>query len=92
MMEKLLDRPWAMGYKICDFDDDLGQSVLVQQEQHTIRRENEQLCNSTEATDGRIESVKKSDDDGTTDWRRSYQNEEENTEDGSININSDLAG
>ena len=48
-----------MGYEICDLDDDLGQSVLVQQEQHTIRRENEQLCNSTEATDGGSESVEK---------------------------------
>ena len=76
----------------CDFDDDLGQSMLVQQEQHTIRRENEQLCNSAGETDGRSESVEKSDNDGTTGWRCSYTNEEENTEDSIINNNSDLAG
>ena len=28
-MEKLLDRTPAIGYEICDFDDDMGQSVLV---------------------------------------------------------------
>ena len=66
--------------------------MLVQQEQHTIRRENEQLCNSTEKTDGKSESVEKSDNDGMTGWRWSYQNEEENTEDSSINNNSDLSG
>ena len=49
-MEKLLDRAPAMGYEICDLDDDLGQSVLVQQEQHTFWRENEQLFNTTEET------------------------------------------
>ena len=48
-----------MGYEICDFDDDLGQSVLVQQEQHTIWRENKQLCNLAEETDGGSESVRK---------------------------------
>ena len=90
-MEKLLDRMWAMGYEICDFDDAMGQSVLVQQEQHTIRREEEQLYNSTEATVGGSESVEKSDNDGRTGWRCSYTNEEENNEDSSINNNSDLA-
>ena len=48
-----------MGYEICDFDDDMGQSVLVQQEQHTIQRKNEQLCNSAEETDGKSESVRR---------------------------------
>ena len=91
-MEKLLDRTWAMGYEICDFDDDLGQSVLVQQEQHNIRQENKQLCNLAEETAGGSESVEKSGDDGTTGWRYSYQNEVENTEDSIINNNSDLAG
>ena len=81
-----------MGYEICDFDDDIGQSVLVQQEHHTIQRENEQLCNSAEETAGGSESVEKSDNDGTTGRRCSYTNEEENSEDGSINYNSDLAG
>ena len=48
-----------MGYEICDCDDNLGQSVLIQQEQKTIRRENEQLCSSTEEIVGRSESVEK---------------------------------
>ena len=65
-MEKLLDRVSAMGYKICDFDDDIRQSVLVQQGQHTIWRENKQLCNSTEETVGRSENVEKSDNNGMT--------------------------
>ena len=55
-----------MGYDISDFDDDMGQSVLVQQEQHTIGRENEQLCNSSEAAVGGSESVENSDNDGRT--------------------------
>ena len=50
-------------------DDDMKQSMLVQQEQHTIWRENEQLCNSTEETVGRSESVEKSDNNGATSWR-----------------------
>ena len=91
-MEKLLDRTWAVGYEISDFDDDLGQSVLVQQEQHTIWRENEQLCNSAEETDGGSESVEKSDDNGMTGWRCSNTNEEKNTEDSIINNNSNMAG
>ena len=84
-----------MGYEIYDLDDDLGQSVLVQQEQqeqHTIWQENEQLYNSAEETLCGSESVEKSNTDGTTGWRCSYQNEEENTEDSIINNNSDLAG
>ena len=81
-----------MGYKICDCDDDLGQRVLVQQEQHTIRRENEQLYNSAEEIVGGSESVENSDDEGMTGGRCSYTNEEENTEDSSINNNSNMAG
>ena len=87
----MLDRAPGMGYEICDFDDVMGQSVLVQQEQHTIWRENEQLCNSTEEAVGRSESVEKSDNNGATGWRYSYTTEEENSEDGSINNHSDLA-
>ena len=65
-MEKLLDRALAMGYEICNIDDDMGQSVLDQQEQHTIWREEEQLCNNQEEIVGRSESVENSDDDGET--------------------------
>ena len=39
----MLDRAPAMGYEICNFDDDMGQSVLDQQEQNTIWREEEQF-------------------------------------------------
>ena len=81
-----------MGYKICDCDDNLKQSMLVQQEQKTIWQENEQLCNSAEEIVGGSESVENSDDEGTTGWRCSYQNEEENTEDSSINNNRNMAG
>ena len=35
----MLDRATAMGYEICNFDDDTGQSVLDQQEENTIQRE-----------------------------------------------------
>ena len=67
-MEKLLDRVPAMGYEICNIDDDLGQSVLDQQKQHTIWREEEQLCNNEEEIVGGGESVENSDDEGTTGW------------------------
>ena len=81
-----------MGYEICNIDDDMGQSVLDQQEQHTIWREEKQLCNNQEEIVSGSESVENSDDEGATNWRCSYQNEEENTEDGSFNNNSNMAG
>ena len=77
--------------KFAVFDDDMGQSMLVQQEQHTIRRENEQICNSTEETVGGSESVEKSDNNGATGWRYACTTEEEISEDSSINNHSDLA-
>ena len=40
----------------------------------------------------KAKSVEKSDDDGATSWRCSYQNEEENIENSSFNNNSDMAG
>ena len=67
-MEKLLDRVLAVGYEICSFDDDMGQSVLGQQEQNTIWREEEQLCNNQEEIVGRSDSVKNRDNDGATSW------------------------
>ena len=67
-MEKMLDRAPAMGYEICNFDDDMGQIELDQQEQHTLQREEEQLCNNKEDIVGRSESVENSDDEGTTSW------------------------
>ena len=77
-MEKLLDRAPAMGYEICNFDDDMVQSVLDQQEWNTIWREEEQPCNNQEDIVGGGESVENSNDDGATNQRCSYQNEEEN--------------
>ena len=68
-MEKLLDRASAMGYEICNFDDDMGQSVLVQQEQNAIWREEQQLFSTTEETVSGGESVEESDTNGTTGWR-----------------------
>ena len=75
-----------------NIDDDTGQSVLDQQEQRTIWQEEEQLCNNQEEIVGEGESVENSDDDGVTNWRCSYQNEEENIKDSSFNNNSDMAG
>ena len=58
-----------MGYEICNFDDNMGQSVLVQQEQNAIWREEQQLFNTTEETVSRGESVEESGINGTTGWR-----------------------
>ena len=57
-----------MGYEIFDFDDDLGQSVMDQQEQHTIWQEEELLCNNEEVIVSGSESVENSDNEGTTSW------------------------
>ena len=62
----MLDRAPAMGYEICNFDDDMGQSVLDQQEQNTIWRE--ALYNKEEEIVGGSVSVETSDDDGTISW------------------------
>ena len=68
-MAKVLDRATAMGYDICNSDDDMGQSVLVQQEQNAIWREEQQLFSTTEETVSGGESVEESDTNGTTGWR-----------------------
>ena len=81
-----------MGHEIYNFDDDMGQIMLDQQEWNTIWQEAEQLCNNQEEIIGGSERVETSDDDGATNWRSLYQNEEENIEDSSINNNSDMAG
>ena len=81
-----------MSYEICNFDDGMGQSVLVQQEQNAIWQEEQQLYNKTEETAGGSGSVKKSNNIRTTSWRCWYSNEEENTEGSIINNNSDMAG
>ena len=67
-MKKLLDRATAMGYETCNIDDDMGQSVLDQQERHTIWQEEEQLCNNKEEIVSGSESVENSDNEGTTSW------------------------
>ena len=74
-----------------NIDDDMGQSVLVQLEQNAIWREEQQLCNTTEETASGGESVKENDINGVTCWRCEYTNEEENSEDSSINNHSNLA-
>ena len=58
----MLDRATAMGYEICNFDDDMGQGVLVQQEQNVIWREEQQIFNATEETVRGGESVEESND------------------------------
>ena len=58
-----------MGYEICNFDDDMGQSVLVQQEQNAIWQEEQQLFNTTEETVTGGESVEASNINRTTGWR-----------------------
>ncbi len=65
----MLDRATAMGYEICNSDDDMGQSMLVQQEQSAIWREEHQLFSTTEETVSGGESVEASDINGTTGWR-----------------------
>ena len=87
----MLDRATAMGYEICNFDDDTGQSVLVQQEQNAIWREEQQLYNTKEETVSGGESVEESGSNGATGWRYSCTTEEENIEDSSINNHSDMA-
>ena len=50
-----------MSYEICNFDDGMGQSVLVQQEQNAIWQEEQQLYNTMEETVSGGESVEKCD-------------------------------
>ena len=88
----MLDRVSAMGDEICDCDDEVGQNVLVEQEQNAIWREEQQIFNATEETVSRGESVEESNDLQTTSWRCRYSNEEENSEDSTINNNSNMAG
>ena len=88
----MLDRATAMGNKVCNANDEMGQSVLDQQKWNTVWREAEQLCNNQEEIDGGCESMENSDDVGTAYQRCSYQNEEENIEDTSINNDSNMAG
>ena len=80
-----------MGDKICNFDDDVGQSVLVQPKQNTIWREEQQIFNTAEETISRGENMEESDNNGETGWRYSSTIEEENSEDSSFNNHSNLA-
>ena len=48
----MLDRETAMGDAICNFDDEMGQSMLVQQEYKVIWCEEQQILNATEEIDG----------------------------------------
>ena len=63
-----------MGYEICNCDDGMGQSVLVQQEQHTIWQEEQQIFNATEETVSEGKSLEESNDLRTTSWRCQYSN------------------
>ena len=65
----MLDRATAMAYEICNFDDAMGQSVLVQQEQNAIWREEQQLYNTMEETVSGGESVEESSNNRATGWR-----------------------
>ena len=65
----MLDRATAMGYEICNSDDDMGQSVLVLQEQNAIWREEQQLFSTMEETASGGESVEASAINETTGWR-----------------------
>ena len=75
-MAELLDRATAMSDEICNLDDEVGQSMLVQQEQNAIWREEQQLFNTTEETDGGSESLEKRNEKRTTSWRCRDSNEE----------------
>ena len=68
-MAKMLDQATAMGYELCNSDDDMGQSVLVQQEQNAIWQAEQQLFNTTDETDGRSESLEKRNEKRTNSWR-----------------------
>ena len=71
-MAKIPDRATAMGYELCTFDDDMGQSMLVQQKQNAIwqeEQEEQQLFNTTEETVNGGESVEESGINGATGWR-----------------------
>ena len=48
----MLDRETTMGDAICNYDDEMGQSMLVQQEYKAIRCEEQQISNTTEEIDG----------------------------------------
>ena len=48
----MLDRETAMGDEICNLDDEMGQSMLVQQEYKAIWCEEQQILNATEEIDG----------------------------------------
>ena len=72
----MLDRATAMGNEICNLDDEVGQSVLVQQEQNAIWRAEQQLFNTTEETDGGSKSLEKRNVKRMTSWRCRDSNEE----------------
>ena len=65
----MLDRASAMGDEICNFDDEVGQSMLVQQEQNAIWRAEQHIFNTTEETDDRSESMEKRNEKRMTSWR-----------------------
>ena len=91
-MAKLLDRETAMGDAICNYDDEMGQSMLVQQEYKAIRCEEQQISNTTEEIDGWSNSMENRNKNGTNSRRSWDKIEEQNAEDYSININSNMAG
>ena len=47
-----MDRATAMGNEICNIDDEMGQSMLVQQEYKVIWCEEQQISTTKEETDG----------------------------------------
>ena len=47
-----MDRATTMGNEICNSDDEMGQSMLVQQEYKVIWCEEQQIFNTTEEIDG----------------------------------------
>jgi len=65
----MLDRATAMGYEICNSDDDMGQSLLVQQEQNAIWQEEQQLFSTMDETVSGGESVEESSNNRATGWR-----------------------
>ena len=75
-MVKMLDRATAMGDEICNLDDDVGQSELVQQEQNAIWQEEQQVFNTTEETISGGESMEESGNNRETGWRYSSTTEE----------------
>ena len=58
-IEKMVDRAPTMGVIICNLDDEMGQSVLVQTEQNAFWREEKPIYYNSAVTDGRNTSLEK---------------------------------